>query len=84
MLKRLDKLPKRKVTVDELLDLDDLNQLVSRLIEMKTELLNVIVCYEKTDGSVGYLSSRVNKGTAIYILEQAKLDIMGVYDAPDE
>lgn len=74
MLKRLDKLPKRKVTVDEVLNTEYLAQLLAIINEQRADITDCIVIYCKdTDSVIHYdISENTPNSKVIYMLEKIK------------
>ena len=79
MIKKLDKLPKRKVTVDELIHADDIVDLLQGIYENRTKIDQFVLIYTDDDAQ----SHQYWHGTTerlLYCLEQMKLKLLGVYD----
>lgn len=76
-VKRMDRLPKRKITVDELLDRDALNDIINEIIENRSSIEDIIVIW--TDGDNIHRRSNAEVGRVIGLLEATKFDVMHEY-----
>lgn len=76
-IRKLDKLPKRKVTVDDLLGLDDVNDVIQGIIENRFDIDEVVVIYtlKKEDGFHWHTNGMYNS-RLIYMFESIKQDLL--------
>jgi hypothetical protein len=71
------RLPKRKVvTIQDILVSGDIEKLVSDLNKQKASFERVLLIAMTPDGQVGYRSANVNAIQAVYLLENAKAQIL--------
>ena len=70
-IKRLDKLPKRKVTVEEILGYDDITQCISGIVEIKDSIDELLICYREGD-AIHWQTSCMPLSRVIYMLEVTK------------
>ena len=68
MIKDLGKLPKRKVKVDELLELDDFNELAAWLDEVRLDVLEAMVIVTLGDGNVAWKTTGIPLSRIIYLM----------------
>lgn len=71
-IKKLDKLPKRKVTVDELLGLDNINKLISDLDKRKASIEEIIVIYTDSDNNIIWKALGLDFSRMLSLFEQVK------------
>jgi len=72
MIKSISKLPRRKVTVDELLDLDNKNEVIAYLDENKDKIYNLCCIIEWKDGNIETRSSQISIIDAVWLLDVSK------------
>jgi len=70
-IRRLDKLPKRKVTIDEILDLTDKQEIIDILIENKDKIGEILVIYT-IDGEINWTSNGMVTSRFNYLLDRVK------------
>jgi hypothetical protein len=78
-IRRLDKLPKRKVTVDELLDLADIQDIVNEILAARDEINDLFVIYTKGD-QIYWMSNGMKLSRSVYLLEVAKKGLLSEHD----
>ena len=83
MIKKLDKLPKRKVTVDELIHADDIVDLLQGIYENRTKIDQFVLIYTDDDAEP-HQYWHGQRERLLYCLEQMKLKLLGVYNDEDE
>ena len=72
MIKRMDKLPKRKVTVAELLDKDDVQHILETVTADREKIDEIIVIWENDgEDSIHWLGN-MSKSRTVYFLEKVK------------
>ena len=71
-IKNLNKLPKTKVTVDDILVLDDINRVFNRIDKSKASMKNIIVIYSNGN-DVQWDSSNITLGEMVFMMEQVKI-----------
>jgi hypothetical protein len=70
-IKKLSKLPKRKITIDELLEADDITDLLAELYEKRHEVDQFILIYVERNGDQhNYWNGMKSK--LVYSIEFAK------------
>lgn len=74
-LRRLDKLPRRKVTVDDLLDRNDLVDALDDLVEEKGNMDEFIGLWI-TDGTIYWSTSPMTKARMNYLLDMCKTSLL--------
>ena len=76
-IKDLAKMPKRKVTVDDLLHLDGVNEVLSYLQEHKHEISTMVLWVQWLDGGRGqWVTNRVRSKDILWLLEQVKYQLL--------
>ncbi len=76
-VRRLDKLPKRKVTVDDLLGLDTIKNIISDLDAGKSNIDELLVIYSERDGTAfTYMVNGQAPSRIVYMLECIKRDVL--------
>ena len=81
---KLEKLPKRKVTVDELIRTDDFTDFLKNIHEHRSEVDQVVVIYTD-DGAIPHFWWHGTKERLLWILEQAKFKLLnGDFDEEEE
>ena len=70
-IKKTGKLPRRKVSIDELLELDDINAVIAYLVDRKASIES-ICCVIKTDGDLQVKATSMPLFDAVAMLEMAK------------
>ena len=76
-VKRLDKLPKRKVTVDELIYRSDIIDVISDLYERRETIKDeLLAMWNDEDGFLHYTYTGT-KSRLLWLLEKVKLEILG-------
>ncbi len=73
-VKRLDKLPKRKVTVDEILGRDEISDIISDMKEYEAEIEDIVVIW--SDGKNIQWHSNVCLSRLLLLLEQVSVLIL--------
>lgn len=74
-LKRLDKLPKRKVTIDEVLDREDVTAAVADTVEAAPDM-DEFFAISVQGGDVCWRHSGLRESRLIYLLELVKKAIL--------
>jgi hypothetical protein len=75
MITNLNKLPKRKITIDELLDVDGITDLIDDIYQKRLEIDQFVFIYTDKDSSVkAYYQG--NRERILYALEKTKFDIL--------
>lgn len=73
MIKRLDKLPKRKVTINELLDISDLVTMVDDIAKLAGDIEELVIVYTLKSGTtVNWKANGIPESRAMYLLELIK------------
>ncbi len=73
-IRNLDKLPKRKVTIDELLGLDEIKDILDELLA--ENMSEVIVIWSKEgEPFFSFRSNGIALSRLVYILESVKLSL---------
>ena len=76
-VKDLAKMPKRKVTVDDLLHLDGINEVLSYLQDKKHEISNMVLWVQWRDGDHGqWVTSWATSKEILWLLEQIKYRLL--------
>ena len=76
-VKRLDKMPKRKVTVDDLLDTIDTTEIISNLSEWKQDIDEVLVVFTKRDENfISWRTNGMSIERQVYFLECIKYALL--------
>ena len=76
-IKNLSKLPKRKVTIDELLSLDTIVDIAGDIIDDKNDIEELLVIYTHwDDDSVFYSVNGVSKSRMSWLMECVKHGLM--------
>ena len=70
-IRRLDKLPKRKVTVDDLLDRDNITRAIDGIAEEVPDIDEFIGIFTR-DGNICWRSSGLPVSRTIYLMEMVK------------
>lgn len=73
---RLDKLPRGKVTVDNLLKTDSIAQILSGINQYKGSIEDIIVLVTSRAGVNSILTTSLDPSQLIFTLEQAKQRIL--------
>ena len=68
MIRDLSKLPKRKVSVDDLLGFDNINDLIAWVNEEKPNILEAVVILS-LDGQIAWKSTGLPLSRLIYLLK---------------
>ena len=79
-IKDLGKLPKRRVSVDEVLGLDNMNDLRAWLEEMKSDAFDAVLIIGLEDGNLTWRTTGMPLSRLIYLLrvvENAELNPNG-------
>jgi hypothetical protein len=76
MIKNLAKLPKRKITIDELLDNSDMAAAIEHLVKLKPDLSAALFVTFKADGTWSFAPVNLSNQAVIYYMEQIKLLIL--------
>lgn len=71
-IRNLSKLPKRKVTVDELLELDNINDLLTHINNVKADISELVIIYT-TGTNILWNTAGTTASRLIYLLEHTKL-----------
>lgn len=71
-VRRLDKMPRRKVTVGDLLDRDTVKHIIDDIVEHLNDIEDIVVIY--TYGDSIYHSHNVDGVRFIQLLETVKFD----------
>ncbi len=74
-IRRLDKLPKRKVTIDELLDRDEIISAIDDVIADKDDMDEFMGIYVK-DGSIYWRCSGLSVSRQIYLMEGVRFSLL--------
>ena len=74
-IKNLSKLPKRRVTIDELLGFDDVVEIAERLYSERQEISEAIVITVK-GGAIYWETNAMPKSRQLYLLEIAKKELL--------
>jgi len=75
-VKTLSHLPQRKVTVDQILETEQITEILDRLHEHRHEIDQFLLVYTDRDGTP-YLQWVGNNERLLYALEQAKMELLG-------
>jgi ribosomal protein L2 len=76
-IKRLDKLPKRKVTITDLLNLDDIQTVINDLEADKDRIAEVITIWANRDEDMFHFATNgLRESRIIYALESVKNAIL--------
>jgi hypothetical protein len=74
-IKRLDKLPKRKVTIDELLELSDIQDILNDISEAKSDIEEIVVIY--TSGkNVHWIANGLLLSRILWLIETVKQGLL--------
>jgi hypothetical protein len=74
---RLDESPKRKVTIDDLLALDDIKHLAQQLLDNAPNIEDAFIAYRLKDrASYHFASNGMHLADAIYMLEAIKYTLL--------
>lgn len=76
----LSRLPRRKVTVDELLSRDDVVGIIQKLNENLDDIKHLVTIYQDKSGVNHIRCSDMMVSDATWMLEDAKLTVMGYGD----
>jgi len=77
-VRRLEKLPKRKVTIDDLLELDTIRGILAELDTEKADIDELVVVYSKRDSShFSLITNGLPESRLIYMLEAIKYTLLG-------
>lgn len=71
-IKKVNKLPKRNITIDDLLQFDDVNAVLDYLVERKTEIEDICCVVQLANGSLEVKATNMSLATAVAMLEMAK------------
>jgi hypothetical protein len=74
-IRRLDKLPKRKVTIEELLDLIDTHDAVDILLSEKDTLDELLVIYTK-EHEINWVTNGMTSSRMLWIIETVKTALL--------
>ncbi len=74
-IKRLDKLPKRKLTIDEILRSDDISDLLKDLYDKRHEIDQFVLIYTDHE-AIPHFYWHGNRERIVYALEQGKLKVL--------
>ena len=74
-VKNFELLPKRKVTVDEILQTDDITDLLRDLYEKRCEIDQFILIYTDKNSEI-HVNYQGNRERLVYALEKTKLKIL--------
>jgi len=80
-VRRLDKLPKRKVTVDEILGLSDIQGILDDV--PKGEIDELLVIYTSKD-SFYWVANGISPSRVLWLIESMKHGLLGDKDASQE
>ncbi len=69
---RLDKLPKRKITVDELLGRQDITKILTETLEKRNDIDELLVIYTDNGKGINWCSSKAATSRLIYVMEIVK------------
>uniref|UniRef100_A0A6M3KBY5 Uncharacterized protein n=1 Tax=viral metagenome TaxID=1070528 RepID=A0A6M3KBY5_9ZZZZ len=71
--RKLDNLPKRKVTVDDLLEVDEVNSVLKDIVDEKYDIDELIVIYSKKrcEGFT-YITNGMHHSRIVYMFEAVK------------
>lgn len=76
-VKNLSKLPKRKVTVDDLLGFDTIVDIAGDIVDDKENIEELLVIYTHLDDdSVFYSANKVSSSRMVWLMERVKHGIM--------
>lgn len=75
-LHRLDKLPKRKVTIDDLLDRNELVDALAELVGEKDNMDEFVGLWV-ADGKINWITSGMTIARLNYLLDICKLSLLG-------
>ena len=67
-----NKLPKRKITIDEILGADDINAVVNYIQEKKPEILHLVCLIRTRDGVIDAKSNGISTWEVVTLLEMTK------------
>jgi len=82
-VKRLDKLPKRKLTVDDLLISDDVNGNLELVNSRKHNISDILIVWSEHDGQT-YHSFNGKRERLLWMLELVKPHILGFCSEEDD
>ena len=75
-VRKLDKLPKRKVTVDDLLELDDVNDVIQNIIANRFDIEELAVVYTlKNESGFHWHTNGMYDSRIMYMFESVKMDL---------
>lgn len=83
-VKSLSRMPKRKVTVDDLLVSSDINDLITTLKNEAHELDGLLAIRVKTDGEPALYVAALTVEQQIYLLERAKKFLLDAEELVEE
>ena len=80
-VRKLDKMPKRKVTVDDLLEVDNIKRIIGDIDAIKNDLDELLVIYsERNARSFTWITSGLKDSRIIYMCEAVKYSLLGDKD----
>jgi len=71
-IKKLSKLPKRNITIDNLLEADDINDVIEFIQEHKLEISHLVCLMNTRDGIINVKSNGLDTWDAVALLEMGK------------
>ena len=81
-IRRLDKLPRRKVTIDELLELSDIQETFDAALADKDKLNELLIIWT-TEGQIHRAWYNLTASRTLWILERVRHDLMVEADKAD-
>lgn len=76
-IKDLGKMPKRKVTVADILHLDGINEVLAYLQEHKHEISTMVLWVQWRDGDRGqWMTSKASTKDVLWLIEQIKYQLL--------
>jgi len=75
-IRTLRKLPKRKVTVGDLLRLDDIQSILQYVDRRKEDITCLVVGVQWSDGSATWMADKATTKDIIWLLEQIKHQLL--------
>ena len=76
-VRRLDKMPKRKVTVDDLLGLDTVKGIIGDLDADKADIDELVVIYSKRNGkNFTFMINGLPESRVVYMCEMVKYTLL--------
>lgn len=82
-IRRLDKLPRRKVTIDELIGLSDVGEVVDNILEDKSEIKELYAIWT-IEGEIRQSWCGLTPARRLWLLERVKHNLMQGANDPEQ